>query len=87
VQVADLHAAALAQDASVFDYDGVYESIQEQRVKPKQQEKLARKSRYIEGLLDKAKERQREQDIIYERTCAAIYMQILYSPAGILSMH
>ena len=27
-QVADLHAAALAQDASVFDYDGVYDSIQ-----------------------------------------------------------
>lgn len=36
---------------------------------PKQAEKLARKSRYIEGLLDKAKERAREQDIIYERTC------------------
>ena len=28
MQVADLHAAALAQDASVFDYDGVYDSIQ-----------------------------------------------------------
>ena len=55
----------------MFDYDGVYDSIQEQRVQPRQQEKLARKSRYIEGLLDKAKERQREQDIIYERTCAA----------------
>ena len=26
--MADLHAAALAQDASVFDYDGVYDSIQ-----------------------------------------------------------
>lgn len=66
-QVEQLHAAALAEDASVFDYDGVYDSIQQQRVQPKQQEKLARKSRYIEGLLDKAKERQKEQDIIYER--------------------
>lgn len=68
LQVTQMHAAALAEDASVFDYDGVYDSIQEGRVQPKQQEKLARKSRYIEGLLDKAKERQREQDIIYERT-------------------
>lgn len=64
-----MHAAALAEDASVFDYDGVYDSIQEARVQPKQQEKLARKSRYIGGLLDKAEERKREQDIIYERTC------------------
>ncbi len=27
-QVAELHAAALAEDASVFDYDGVYDSMQ-----------------------------------------------------------
>ncbi|KAK9903590.1 hypothetical protein WJX75_009420 [Coccomyxa subellipsoidea] len=67
-KVTQLHAAALAEDASVFDYDGVYDSIQEARVQPKQQEKLARKSRYIGGLLDKAEERKREQDIIYERT-------------------
>ncbi|EIE23000.1 hypothetical protein COCSUDRAFT_66132 [Coccomyxa subellipsoidea C-169] len=67
-KVTQMHAAALAEDASVFDYDGVYDSIQEARVQPRQQEKLARKSRYIEGLLDKAKEREREQDIIYERT-------------------
>jgi coiled-coil domain-containing protein 55 len=29
--------------------------------------RAARSSKYIEGLLDKAKERQREQDIVYER--------------------
>lgn len=55
----------------MFDYDGVYDDIQAQRVQPKKEEKLARKSRYIEGLLDKAKEREREQDIVYERKCAA----------------
>ena len=65
-----MHAAALAEDASVFDYDGVYDSMQEQKVQPRQAEKLARKSQYIEGLLDKAKERQREQDIVYERKYA-----------------
>lgn len=32
LQVADLHAAALAEDASVFDYDGHYDSIQEVRL-------------------------------------------------------
>lgn len=60
----------MAEDASIFDYDSHFESIQQQRTVPKQQEKLARKSRYIEGLLDKAKEREREQDIVYERRCA-----------------
>ena len=66
-QVAAQQAAALAEDPSVFDYDSVYDSIQEERVQPLQAEKLQRKSRYIEGLLDKAKEREREQDIVYER--------------------
>jgi len=70
-QVAQQHAAALAEDASVFDYDGVYDELQAQRAAPKQAEKLARKSRYIEGLLDKAKEREREQDIVYERKCGS----------------
>jgi len=61
------HSEALAQDASVFDYDGVYASIQEAREKPKQDEKAARQSRYIGNLLEKAKERNKEQDILYER--------------------
>jgi len=61
------HKEALEQDASVFDYDGVYDSIQKARTQPKQAEKAERKSRYIGNLLDKAKERQKEQDILYER--------------------
>lgn len=44
-QVLQVYEDALAQDASVFDYDGVYDSLQEQRVQPKQQEKIERKSR------------------------------------------
>jgi Coiled-coil domain-containing protein 55 (DUF2040) len=67
VQVAQLHEQALAEDASVFDYDGVYDSIQQQRVQPRQAEKLARQSRYIEGLMQKAVERKKEEDIVYER--------------------
>lgn len=69
-KVAAQQAAALADDPTVFDYDGVYDDLQQQRTQPKQSEKLERKSRYIEGLLDKAKERQREQDIVYERRLA-----------------
>jgi hypothetical protein len=33
-QVAEVHAAALEQDASVFDYDGVFDSMQEAKVAP-----------------------------------------------------
>lgn len=69
-KVADLHAAALAEDAAIFDYDGHYDSIQESRAQPKKQEKLQRSSRYIAGLLEKAEERKKEQDILYERQLA-----------------
>ena len=67
LQTAELHAAALAEDASIFDYDGVFEDMQAKKEKPKAAEPAARKSRYIESLMDKAKDRQREQDIVYER--------------------
>jgi coiled-coil domain-containing protein 55 len=39
------YEAALAEDASVFDYDGVYDNMQQAKVQPKQQEKIERKSR------------------------------------------
>lgn len=51
LQVAELHAAALAQDAAVFDYDSHYDAIQETRARPKHEEKIQRKSRYVEALL------------------------------------
>lgn len=70
MQVADIHAAALAEDASVFDYDAHYDAIQETRAEPKRQEKMGRQSRYIAGLLETAEERKREQDILYERQLA-----------------
>jgi coiled-coil domain-containing protein 55 len=74
LQVQQLHAAALAEDPSVFDYDGVYDSMQQAKAQPRQQEKLQRKSRYIEALKEKAVERQKEQDIVYERRCAGGWM-------------
>ena len=49
--MADLHAAALAEDAAIFDYDSHFDGIQASRSEPKKQEKLQRQSRYIAGLL------------------------------------
>jgi coiled-coil domain-containing protein 55 len=65
-----MHAAALAEDASVFDYDSHFDSIQETRAEPKQKEKMARESRYIASLLETAEERKREQEVLYERQLA-----------------
>lgn len=38
-----MQAKALEEDPTVFDYDGVYDSMQEGRAQPRQQEKLQRK--------------------------------------------
>lgn len=67
LQVANLHAKALEEDASIFDYDSHFDSMQEQKVRPAMQEKIERKSRYIEALKDKAVQREREQNVVYER--------------------
>ncbi len=64
-----MHAAALAEDPSVFDYDGVYDTMQETKSAPVAAARASRGSKYIESLLDKAQQRQREQDIMYERRC------------------
>ena len=61
---------ALAQDPTVFDYDGVYDNIQEGRAKKDaavKAEKRKRESRYIGALIRKAKDREIEQAIIEER--------------------
>ena len=67
LQVANLHAKALEEDATIFDYDSHFDSMQEQKVRPAMQEKIERKSRYIEALKDKAVQREREQNVVYER--------------------
>lgn len=66
-KVAELHAAALAEDASVFDYDSHFDKIQQERSAPKQQDKIERRSRYIGSLLEQAAVRKREQDVLFER--------------------
>lgn len=63
-------AQALSQDATAFDYDGVYDDIQKSRgmkTQVQDAERVERKSRYIEDLLAKAETRKKENDISYER--------------------
>mmetsp|Transcript_29484 Transcript_29484/g.56621 ORF Transcript_29484/g.56621 Transcript_29484/m.56621 type:complete len:337 (+) Transcript_29484:132-1142(+) len=61
------HAAALAEDPNVFSYDDVIDTIKESKQDVKQSEKLERQSRYISTLMKRAKDREREQNVIYER--------------------
>ncbi|KAK3283115.1 hypothetical protein CYMTET_9179 [Cymbomonas tetramitiformis] len=63
------HAAAIAEDPTIFDYDGVYDSLKEgDKVKLQvQEEKEVRQSKYIGGLITKKKTRDVEQNIIYEK--------------------
>jgi coiled-coil domain-containing protein 55 len=62
-----MYAAALADDPNAFEYDSLYDSMQEQKAVPKQQERLARKPKYIASLLEQAEVRKKEQGITYER--------------------
>lgn len=66
-QVQQVYEQALHDDPTVFDYDGVYDTMQEARVQPKQQDKIQRQSKYIAQLMDQAAVRKREADVQYER--------------------
>ncbi|RWR92036.1 nuclear speckle splicing regulatory protein 1 isoform X1 [Cinnamomum micranthum f. kanehirae] len=68
--IEEQHKKALAEDPSVFDYDGVYDEMKEETVRPREQDRQERKSKYIEALMNKAKVREREHEIIYERKLA-----------------
>ncbi|XP_024973500.1 nuclear speckle splicing regulatory protein 1-like [Cynara cardunculus var. scolymus] len=68
--VEEQHKKALEEDPSVFDYDGVYDEMKEKAVRPVAQDRQERKPRYIQALMDKAKVREREHEIIYERKLA-----------------
>lgn len=68
--VEDQHKKALEEDPSVFDYDGVYDKMKEKQVRPKELDRQDRKPRYIQTLIEKAKKREREHEIIYERKLA-----------------
>ena len=63
-------SAALAEDANAFEYDAVYDEIEARRGKVARDvrdERVERKSRYIEDLIKKAEARKKESDASYER--------------------
>eukprot|EP01083_Nonionella_stella_P283009 963201_1 len=65
-----MHKKALEEDASVFEYDNVYDEIQTGRkakYQEKQSEKVERKPRYIAQLKKRADLREREHDLRFER--------------------
>ncbi|DAZ95342.1 TPA: hypothetical protein N0F65_002527 [Lagenidium giganteum] len=71
-QVDQVHAKALAEDPSVFDYDGVYDDIKSDRRAKAEQKKAViqkedRRPKYIQALMEKAKIREVENDRIRER--------------------
>ncbi|CAM8919788.1 unnamed protein product [Rhodiola kirilowii] len=69
-EVEELHQKALKEDPSVFDYDGVYDDMKHKEVLPKLQDRQKRESKYISVLKEKAKERERQHEIVFERKLA-----------------
>lgn len=61
------HKAALEQDSTAFAYDEVYDDIKAKSAPSRKVDLEQSKPKYITKLLDKAKARQQEQEIIYER--------------------
>lgn len=67
LQIQDIHASALGEDPNIFDYDAVYDEMQQAKVVPRQQERQERRPRYIAAILEQTERRKKEQDITYER--------------------
>ncbi|KAH6793661.1 hypothetical protein C2S52_004138 [Perilla frutescens var. hirtella] len=68
--IEEQHKKTLEEDPSAFDYDGVFDQMKEQQVRPKEQDRQDRKPRYIQKLIEKAKQREREHEVVYERKLA-----------------
>jgi len=65
-----VHAAALAEDPTLFEYDAHVESNDASRrakLAAADAERVERKSRYVETLMAKQRERAREEAVVYER--------------------
>ncbi|XP_021775153.1 nuclear speckle splicing regulatory protein 1-like [Chenopodium quinoa] len=68
--VEDQYKKALEEDPSVFDYDGVYDDMKAKIVKPKAEDRQQRQPKYIQALMEKAKKREKEHEVVYERKLA-----------------
>ncbi|CAL9147987.1 unnamed protein product [Musa hybrid cultivar] len=63
--IEEQHKKAMEEDHSVFDYDGVYNKMKGKIACPKVQDRT--EGNYIETLVEKAKQREWEHEIVYER--------------------
>ena len=63
------HQEALQQDSSIFDYDGAYDAMQDQRKEARAEAmgKQQKKAKYIGAIMEAHKEREIENDKIFER--------------------
>ncbi|XP_060169909.1 uncharacterized protein LOC132600627 [Lycium barbarum] len=68
--IEEQHKKALEEDPSVFDYDGVYDDMKVKAVQPRALDREERRPKYIQMLMEKAKQREREHEVIYERKIA-----------------
>ncbi|KAI4345824.1 hypothetical protein L6164_012916 [Bauhinia variegata] len=69
-EVEEQQKKALKEDPTAFDYDGVYDQMKSEVVRPVVQDREERKPKYIHNLMKKAKEREQHRDIVYERKIA-----------------
>eukprot|EP01114_Cavostelium_apophysatum_P006720 TRINITY_DN1815_c0_g1_i1.p1 TRINITY_DN1815_c0_g1~~TRINITY_DN1815_c0_g1_i1.p1 ORF type:complete len:347 (-),score=103.92 TRINITY_DN1815_c0_g1_i1:29-1069(-) len=65
------HQKILEADPNAFDYDGMYDSMkskeEEFSLRKKSESSMQRKPKYMGDILKKAKEREREQEVIYDK--------------------
>ncbi|XP_018477859.2 uncharacterized protein LOC108848903 [Raphanus sativus] len=69
-EIEEQHKKALEEDPSAFAYDEVYDDIKHKAVVPKLQDRQDRKPKYVHHLMKKAEQRNKEQEIVYERKLA-----------------
>ncbi|KAF6154462.1 hypothetical protein GIB67_028354, partial [Kingdonia uniflora] len=65
--VEEQHRKALEEDPLVFDYDGAYDEINQAVIHSVAHDRHERKLKYITALKQKAKERERDHEVIFER--------------------
>ncbi|CAH8341934.1 unnamed protein product [Eruca vesicaria subsp. sativa] len=69
-EIEEQHKKALEEDPSAFAYDDVYDDMKHKSVVPKLQDRQDRKPRYVQHLMKKAEQRNKEHEIVYERKLA-----------------
>eukprot|EP01052_Picozoa_sp_SAG31_P038270 SAG31_NODE_5080_length_2754_cov_2.367232_4_plen_139_part_00 len=73
------YSAALQEDATVFEYDGVYDDMQQTRAASaasRKKTEAARKPKYIENIMKMAEYKKREEERVKERVEAKARLKV-----------